>query len=326
MRVVHRLGELDGGIAQAVDHFLLHAVARCLLDDLLVAALHGAVALVQMQDVAVLVGEDLDFDVLRPADESLQKHCAVAERALGLGLRLIEQFFEVLGFADDAHAASATAEGRLDDQREADLFRHGDRFLAIADGFLRAFEDRHIELAGDAAGGGFVPHAVEDFRIRSDEDDASLRTGLGELWILTEKAVAGVDGVHAFFLGQGDDALDVEVGAERAFVLVQLVGFVRLEAMRAKAVFLRVDAHRADAEFRGRAHDTNGDFRAVRDHELLDRPDGGLDGLAAGSRRGGFFRHGGWLKKSRAQSRGKGGRQGMRALFAGPKQVWPRTC
>jgi hypothetical protein len=51
-----------------------------------------------------------------------------------------------------------------------------------------------------------------------------------------------MDGIHALLFGDGDDAFDVEISPERAFVLVQLVGFIRLEAMRAEAVFLRVDA------------------------------------------------------------------------------------
>ena len=37
------------------------------LDDLLVAALHGAVALAEVDDVAVLVADDLEFDVVRIA-------------------------------------------------------------------------------------------------------------------------------------------------------------------------------------------------------------------------------------------------------------------
>jgi len=103
-----------------------------------VAALHGAVALAEMDDVAVLVAEDLHLDVLRARNVFLEKDGRVAECALGLALRLVEQRRKVAGFLDDAHAAAAAAEGRLDDEREADRFRDLHRLLAIGDGLLGA--------------------------------------------------------------------------------------------------------------------------------------------------------------------------------------------
>ena len=82
-----------------------------------------------------------------------------------------------------------------------------------------------------------------------------------------------MDGVHAFFLRERHDALDVEIGAERSFGLVQFVGFIRLEAVRAEPVLAGVDGHRADAQFRRRAHDADGDLGAVRHHQLADGAD-----------------------------------------------------
>jgi hypothetical protein len=49
------------------------------LDHLLVAALHRAVALAQIDRVAVLVGEHLDFDVARVLEELLHVHRGVVE-------------------------------------------------------------------------------------------------------------------------------------------------------------------------------------------------------------------------------------------------------
>ena len=53
---------------------------RAFLDDLLMAALHRALALEQVHDVAVVVGEDLDLDVARALDQALDVQRAVAER------------------------------------------------------------------------------------------------------------------------------------------------------------------------------------------------------------------------------------------------------
>ena len=53
--------------------------------DLLVAALQRAVALAEMDDVAVAVGEHLDFDVARLLEIFLDVDGVVAERGLGFG-------------------------------------------------------------------------------------------------------------------------------------------------------------------------------------------------------------------------------------------------
>ena len=63
-----------------------HARRRRLLDHLLVAALHGAVALEQMHGIAVRVGEHLHFDMARPREIFLDQHAVVAEGRSGLAL------------------------------------------------------------------------------------------------------------------------------------------------------------------------------------------------------------------------------------------------
>ena len=98
-----------------------------LLDHLLVAALHRAVALAEMDDVAVRVGEDLDLDVARrrrppspgsarPSRRRLPPRRGAAPIACGRSLAL-----------DQPHAAPAAAGRGLDHQRQAD-----------ARGFLRS--------------------------------------------------------------------------------------------------------------------------------------------------------------------------------------------
>ena len=115
--LVHQ--ELDGarvlvadvGEAAAQSLADLFAHLRCDLqrgrffDQLLMAALDGALALEERGDIAVLIGQHLELDVARLLDELLHVELAVAEGVGslgGCGMEKIGQFFSV---AHDAHAA-----------------------------------------------------------------------------------------------------------------------------------------------------------------------------------------------------------------------------
>ncbi|EXI74567.1 MAG: hypothetical protein AW07_01798 [Candidatus Accumulibacter sp. SK-11] len=63
-----------------------HSRSGRLLDDLLVPALHRAVAFEEMNAVAVRVGKDLDLDVSRTAQVLLDQHLSAAERRIRLTL------------------------------------------------------------------------------------------------------------------------------------------------------------------------------------------------------------------------------------------------
>ena len=64
----------------------VHARRRRFLDHLLVAALQRAVALEQMDDIAVLVAEHLHLDMARAGDIFLDQHAVVAEGGRRLAL------------------------------------------------------------------------------------------------------------------------------------------------------------------------------------------------------------------------------------------------
>ena len=63
--VVDVLHDLQGRCADVLAKLLRQRPGRCHLDDLLVAALDGAVTLIEVDDIAVLIAHDLHFDVLR---------------------------------------------------------------------------------------------------------------------------------------------------------------------------------------------------------------------------------------------------------------------
>ena len=88
------------------------------LDDLLVAPLHAAVPLVEMDHVAVRVGQDLHLDVARIDHRLLEVDRRIPERRLGFPAGRLDRFGQRGGIGDPAHPATAAAGDRLDEQRE----------------------------------------------------------------------------------------------------------------------------------------------------------------------------------------------------------------
>ena len=142
----------------------------------------------------------------------------------------------------------------------------------IAHAARRCRQHGHAGLPGDSPGDDLVAELLEDLGSRADEDHAGLPAGAGELRVLGKEAVAGMDGVDVVLPGQGDDAVDVEIGADRLARLADAVGLVGLEAVQGEAVLVGVDGDGADAQLVGRAKDADGDLAAVGDQQLANRP------------------------------------------------------
>ncbi len=117
--VADRLRRFDGGLPHRGSALGGHAGRGRFLEHLLVASLHRAVALEQVDAVAQAVGEDLDLDVARLQHVLLDQDAVVAERALRLALARGERSGEVLALVDPAHALAAAAGARLDQAPES---------------------------------------------------------------------------------------------------------------------------------------------------------------------------------------------------------------
>ncbi len=119
--VADDLGEPQSRGAELAPELPSHAGRGRLLDHLLVAPLHRAVTLAQVQPATVGVAQDLHLDVPCAVDVALVEQAAVAERRLGLACGRLDGGRQLGGVAHDAHAAPAAARSRLDQQRIAEL-------------------------------------------------------------------------------------------------------------------------------------------------------------------------------------------------------------
>ena len=99
--VTHGLGECDRLLAHPAAGRRIEQRRGRLFHDLLIAALDRAFALAEMNDIAVLVAQYLDFDVPRVLDEFLDEYAVVAERRFRLGARTGKAFRDLGGVARD---------------------------------------------------------------------------------------------------------------------------------------------------------------------------------------------------------------------------------
>jgi hypothetical protein len=133
--------------------------------------------------------------VARPVEELLHQALAAAEGADGLTNGRLELLGDLLERARDLEAATAAAEDGLDRDRQAELPCELDDLLGVLDRVLEPRGQRCVGLLRDLLGLGLVAEGLDGLRARADPDQPGVEDGLGELGVLGEEAVAGVDRV-----------------------------------------------------------------------------------------------------------------------------------
>ena len=161
--------------------------------------------------VAVPVAEDLELDVARLHQVLLQVDGARPKPFSASWRAVTNWLSERLALLHDPHAAAAAARRRLEDDRIADLLGHPLRLRQVLERLAAAGQHRH-------PGGGrrlprlrLVAHQPDARRARPDPAQLAVLQHLGEVGVLGQKAVAGMDRVGAGDLGGGDQARDVEI-------------------------------------------------------------------------------------------------------------------
>ena len=192
------------------------------------------------------VGQHLDLDVARVLEVALDVDAVVGEELLAFARGALEGLLEVVRRHRHAEALAAATARRLAGDRVAG-------FLGLLAGGLDircrlggTGHDRHAGLGHDLARPRLGAHRFDRLRRRADEDESRLGAGAGEVGVLGEEAVAGMDRLGVRLLRGGDDLLDVEVALGRHRGADQ-EGLVGLAHMRRVTVDLRVDGDRPDA-------------------------------------------------------------------------------
>ncbi|MCY1416847.1 hypothetical protein D9M71_323640 [compost metagenome] len=244
------VADLDARPDATVQHFLASLLVDTrswrFFQHLLVTALQRAVAVAEVNGVALAVGENLNFHVTRIGQELLQVDHGVAERRTRFGTGQLGRLDQLGLFVDHAHAATTTATGSLDDHRVTHLAsdRQGG-FLVFRQRAVGARNGRYASFLHGVLRRHLVAHQADDVSGRTDEGEARTLDLLGEVGVLGEEAVARVNAVGTGDFSRGDDRRDVQVrlaGRSRA----NAYRFVGQRQMHEFAVGGGVHRHRLD--------------------------------------------------------------------------------
>src|SRR6185437_7274676 len=102
------------------------------------AALNGALALAQMNQVSVFVPQHLNFNMARALNELFEIYLARSEGALGFTGCFAHGSLQFAFIRDAAHSFAAASRGCLQEHRIADLARVAAGFVVIANAMLGA--------------------------------------------------------------------------------------------------------------------------------------------------------------------------------------------
>ena len=260
-------GETYRGVDDPAAQIVREPGRRRHLDDLLEVPLHAALALAEMGDRALDVAEYLHLHVAGAADELLDVEVAVAESGQCLGAAALVGRGHVARTFHQARAAATAAGDRLD-HHAAPRVEPGEERRRLLDGdrVVDAAYDRHAGGPRRRTGTGLVAEQFEGLHTRTDEGQSRLAAPPGQVGVLRQEAVPGMDRVAAGVPGGGDDPVDVEV--RRRADAVEGDGLVRLAGVQGAGVVARRDRDGGNAEFRRRPHDADRDFPPVRYQEL----------------------------------------------------------
>jgi hypothetical protein len=267
--VAYGAHEVRGGGEEAFPDPLREVGRGRLLDELLVAALDGAVPLGEGHRRARGVREHLHLDVPQALQEALRVDGPVAEAGPRLPARREKGVVYRVLALDDAHPLAPAPGARLDDQRVADLGADPLHLSGAPAEAVGARRDRDARPLRRLPGRGLVPHHRDYPGGGADELQAHALQDLGEARVLGEKPVAGVDGLGTRQLGGGDDGGHVQValGGGRGSYADRFVGELVVQGV---PVGGGVDRHAPYAELAAGPDYPERDLPPVGDEDLAD--------------------------------------------------------
>src|SRR5258705_12362740 len=267
--VIHGLGECDRLFAHLPAGGLVEQWRRRFLDHLLIAPLDRTFALAEIDHVAVLVPQHLNFDVAGIDDEFLDENTVVTERRFGFGLGETEPFGDFGSRMRDPHPLAAAAGGGLDHDGIADLVGNLHRMLFVLDDAEMARHRRDLGFRGGLLGFDLVAHRGDRAGVGSDEHDAGLAHRARKGFAFRQEAIAGMHSLGARLAAGLDDLFHREgaFGRGRRSDQNRVIGHFDVECI---AVRLRIDREPHYSHAPGSLDNPAGDLAAICDQDSFE--------------------------------------------------------
>ncbi len=238
-----------------------------LLDQLLVAALHGAVARGIHGEVAVRIASALRLDVASLVDEAF--HEVFVQVAALQRVVVHVEAAELIVVVHQRDAASAAAVGTLEHQRISVRVREVEQQTHVGNRMGDARDRRHLGRRRHLTRGDLVAQIDQCLRIRADPCRAGIDHLARERGDFGKESIARMHRIGTAALQNVDEQVLVEI---RVFVgvarqQVRLVG--HLHVLRVTVLF-GIHRDRGNPHLPGGAHHTKRDFAAVRHQKFVD--------------------------------------------------------
>ena len=256
-------------VTDRLARFRCYAGRRRFLDDLLIPPLNRALALTQVDDIAIGIADDLDLDVTSSINEWFDEDRAVAKRRGSLPRPGCDGVGEFVGTTNHTHAAATTTSRRFNKGRHRDT--GGDLYCASGSCHdLKQWCGWDVGLDGEPLCSDLVAKSPNLIRGRAHPDQSSRHNALSDVGILREESIAGVKSIAAMAQRYLDDLIGAQVRlcGRRA---AQRNGNVDCVGMHCIGVWFGEHPNRRDAEPMRCARDAHHNFTAVRNHQLRDR-------------------------------------------------------
>ena len=259
-----------GRLVQALVLLIAQVGGGCLLNELLVAALQGAVTGGNHHNVAVRIRQTLGLNVTGRIQEALDEALAATERRGRLTNSGLVHLNNALAVAGNLNAAATATESSLHCDGQAVLISERDNLIGGLNGILGAGHQGSTYLLRDVACRHLIAQLGNGLRGGANPGQARVDALLRELRVLREETVAGVHGVSTGADSNLNELVHHQVGLCRGGT-AESVGFIGELYVLGVAVGVSIDGDGLQTLIAGCTNHADSNFAAVSDQNLADR-------------------------------------------------------
>src|SRR3990167_5844079 len=161
--------------------------------------------------MAVSIPDNLKLDMARIFDILFDINIRTSEIGLGLALGNRKGAHQRHIVVADPHPLAASAGCGLDNHRIFDRLGYLDSLLFAFDDTLGPGGEGNADFAHSLAGCSLIPHGSDGLRGGPNKGDIARFADFGEMGILGEETVAGMNRINVGDLGRRDNGWDIQI-------------------------------------------------------------------------------------------------------------------